>query len=44
MLLDHLKRGHTIDDFLESCPTVDREQVESFLELAGEQLMECVSS
>ena len=44
MLLDHLKHGHTIDNFLESCPTVSREQAELFLELAGERLMECVSS
>ncbi len=44
MLLDHLKHGHTIDEFLESCPTVSREQAELFLELAGERLVECVSS
>jgi len=44
LLLDYLKRGATILEFLEDCPTVSREQVELFLELAGEQLLECVSS
>lgn len=44
MLLDHLKHGDTIDDFLEGAPSVSREQAEMFLELAGEQLVECVSS
>jgi len=44
MLLDHLKRGETIEDFLEGAPTVSREQAELFLELASEQLIECVSS
>jgi len=44
MLLDHLKHGETIEDFLEGAPTVSREQAELFLELASEQLIECVSS
>ncbi len=44
MLLDHLKHGDTIDDFLEGAPSVSREQAEMFLELAGERLVECVSS
>lgn len=44
MLLDHLKHGDTIDDFLEGATSVSREQVELFLELASEQLVECVSS
>jgi uncharacterized protein (DUF433 family) len=43
MLLDHLKRGDTIDDFLEGAPSVSREQAELFLELASEQLVERVS-
>ena len=38
MLLDHLKHGDTIDDFLEGAPSVSREQAELFLELAGQQL------
>jgi uncharacterized protein (DUF433 family) len=44
MLLDHLKHGDTIDDFLEGAPSVRRKQAEMFLELASEQLVECVSS
>jgi len=34
LLLDDLKSGFTIDDFLAACPTVTREQVERYLELA----------
>jgi hypothetical protein len=44
MLLDDLKHGDTIDDFLEGAPSVSREQAELFLELASEQLVECASS
>jgi len=44
LLLDHLKNGDSIDDFLEGAPSVSREQAELFLELAGKQLIECVSS
>jgi uncharacterized protein (DUF433 family) len=44
MLLDHLKHGETIADFLDGAPSVTREQAELFLELASEQLIECVSS
>jgi uncharacterized protein (DUF433 family) len=44
MLLDHLKHGDTIEDFLEGAPSVTREQAEMFLELASQQLIECVSS
>jgi len=33
LLLDDLSTGFTIDDFLEACPTVTREQVERYLEL-----------
>jgi len=43
-LLDHLKHGDTIDDFLEGAPSVSRDQAEMFLELASEQLVECISS
>ncbi len=35
-LLDYLKAGDRIDDFLDQFPTVTREQTEAFLELAGE--------
>jgi uncharacterized protein (DUF433 family) len=31
-LFDHLKGGHTIDDFLEGFPTVSRDQVMMLLE------------
>lgn len=44
MLLDHLKHGDTIEDFLEGAPSVTREKAQLFLELASEQLIECVSS
>jgi uncharacterized protein (DUF433 family) len=30
MLLDHLKHGETVDDFLEGAPSVSREQAELF--------------
>ena len=43
-LLDHLEGGSTLDDFLEGFPTVKREQVVAFLELAKDQLVQCVSS
>jgi uncharacterized protein (DUF433 family) len=33
-LLDYLEAGETIDDFLEGFPSVMREQVVGFLELA----------
>ena len=44
LLLDQLRHGGTIDEFLEGCPTVTRDQAELFLELAGERLLECVFS
>ncbi len=31
-LIDYLKAGHTLDDFLEGFPTVSREQAEAYLE------------
>jgi uncharacterized protein (DUF433 family) len=43
-LLDHLKHGDTIEDFLEGAPGVTREQAELFLQLAAGQLIECASS
>lgn len=33
MLLDHLKHGETIEDFLEGAPAVTRKQAELFLKL-----------
>jgi len=44
LLLDHLKRGETLDDFLEGAPSVTRQQAELFLDLAAEYLVECASS
>ncbi len=31
-LVDYIKAGHTLDDFLEGFPTVSREQAEAYLE------------
>ena len=33
LLLDDLKSGYTVEQFLAGCPTVSREQVERYLEL-----------
>lgn len=38
-LLDYLKAGESIDDFLDGFPTVTREQVIALLEEAGKQLI-----
>lgn len=35
-LIDHLKAGETIEDFLEGFPSVNRKQAEDFLEIAHE--------
>lgn len=43
-LIDYLKGGESIDDFLEGFPTVSREQVIALLEKAGEQIVEAVAS
>ena len=42
-LLDYLKGGETIDDFLDGFPTVTREQVIAFLEEAEEQIVKMVA-
>jgi uncharacterized protein (DUF433 family) len=42
-LLDYLKGGETIDDFLEGFPTVTKEQVIAFLEEAEEQIVRMVA-
>jgi len=39
-LLDYLEAGDSIDDFLEGFPSVKRDQVVSFLELAKDRLIE----
>ncbi|HET9493084.1 MAG TPA: DUF433 domain-containing protein [Chloroflexia bacterium] len=38
-LIDYLEAGQTLDDFLESFPTVDREQATALLELAKHYLV-----
>lgn len=42
-LLDYLKAGESIDDFLDGFPTVTREQVISLLEEAEKQLVAIVA-
>jgi uncharacterized protein (DUF433 family) len=42
-LLDYLKAGESIDDFLEGFPTVSREQVIALLEEAEEQIIKMVA-
>ena len=39
-LLDYLEGGESIDEFLDGFPSVTREQVVSFLELAKDRLVE----
>lgn len=38
-LLDYLKAGESIDDFLDGFPTVSREQVIALLEELGKQVI-----
>jgi uncharacterized protein (DUF433 family) len=42
-LLDYLKAGESIDDFLDGFPTVTREQVIALLEEAEKQLVAMVA-
>jgi len=44
MLIDHLTAGFSLDEFLETVPSLEREKAQRFLELAGEQMKECASS
>ena len=44
MLIDHLSAGFSLDEFLETVPSLERRQAQRFLELAGEQMNECASS
>jgi uncharacterized protein (DUF433 family) len=39
-LIDYLESGHSLDEFLNSFPTVRREQAVAALEEAGEALLE----
>lgn len=38
ILVDYLKGGHSIEEFLQDFPTVERWQLESYLELSSEGL------
>ena len=42
-LIDHLEGNSTIEDFLRGFPSVEREQVIGFIELAKNHLLSCVS-
>jgi uncharacterized protein (DUF433 family) len=42
-LIDYLKGGESIDDFLEGFPTVKREQVIQVLDVAENQLLNLAS-
>lgn len=42
-LLDYLKAGETIDDFLDGFPSVTRDQVIAFLEEAEERIADMTS-
>ena len=42
-LLDYLKGGETIDDFLDGFPSVTRDQVIAFLDQAEEQIVKMVA-
>jgi uncharacterized protein (DUF433 family) len=42
-LLDYIKAGETIDDFLDGFPSVTRAQVVAFLEEAEEQIEKMVA-
>jgi uncharacterized protein (DUF433 family) len=42
-LLDYIKAGETIDDFLEGFPSVTRGQILAFLEEAKDRVIESVS-
>jgi hypothetical protein len=44
MLIDHLTAGFSLDEFLETVPSLERGQAQRFPELAGEQINECASS
>ena len=43
-LLDYIEDGDTLDGFLRDFPAVTRDQAVQFLDLAKQQLIECVSS
>ena len=42
-LIDYIKGGESIDDFLDGFPTVTRDQIIAFLEEAKEQMIKMVA-
>lgn len=44
MLLEHLAAGFSLDQFLETIPSLEREKAQEFLKVAGEEMRECASS
>lgn len=38
-LIDYLKGGHTLEDFLDGFPSVSRAQAEAFLQMASESVV-----
>ena len=44
IFLNSIKRGSTIDEFLDCCPTVTREQAEAVLEYAKESILAVASA
>lgn len=42
-LIDYIKGGDSIDDFLDGFPTVTKEQVVAFLEEAQQQMIKLVA-
>ena len=44
MLIDHVAAGFSLDEFLETVPSLERGQAQRVLELAGEQMNACASS
>ena len=43
MLMDHLAAGFSLDEFLDTVPSLERSQAQRFLELAGDYMKECAS-
>ncbi|MFN7921969.1 MAG: DUF433 domain-containing protein [Bryobacteraceae bacterium] len=44
MLIDHLAAGLSLDEFLETVPSLEREKARRFLQIVGEYVRECASS
>ncbi|HLX45639.1 MAG TPA: DUF433 domain-containing protein [Bryobacteraceae bacterium] len=43
-LIDHIEGNSTLEDFLAGFPSVTRDQAIQFIEMAKDNLLECVSS